>query len=74
MGAQRKRSLTKAISYRVIIIILDLTVVYLLTARLDIALGFMVISNLYTSVAYYIHERLWSRTDWGRTKPEPPKN
>ena len=31
----------------------------------------MIISNIYTSVAYYIHERLWSRTDWGKTNPTP---
>ena len=72
MKVQRKRSLTKAITYRIIIIILDVTVLYLLTARLDIALGFMIISNTYTSVAYYVHERLWNRTDWGKTKPKPP--
>lgn len=60
------RSLAKAISYRIIIIILDFTVVYLLTRRFDIAFGFMVISNVYTTIAYYVHERIWNKIKWGR--------
>jgi len=62
----RKRSLTKAITYRVAIVILDFTTIYLLTSRLEISLGFTIVSNIYTSVAYYLHERLWNKTDWGR--------
>ena len=62
------RSLVKASTYRVAIIILDFTSIYLLTGKTDVALGFMIVSNIYTSVAYYIHERLWNRTDWGRKK------
>jgi uncharacterized membrane protein len=60
------RSLVKAISYRILIIILDFSVIYLLTRRFDIAFGFMVISNVYTTVAYYIHERIWDKIKWGR--------
>ena len=62
------RSLVKAVTYRVAIVILDFTSIYLLTGKTDIALGFMIVSNIYTSVAYYLHERLWNRTDWGRKK------
>jgi len=60
------RSLVKAISYRIIVITLDFTVIYLLTRRYDVAFGFMVISNVYTAVAYYIHERIWNRIQWGK--------
>jgi len=62
------RSLTKAVTYRAVILVLDFTAVYLLTGRLKIALGFMLISNIYTSIAYYIHERIWNRTNWGKKK------
>jgi len=62
------RSLTKAITYRIVILILDFTAVYLLTGRVEIALGFMIVSNIYTTVAYYFHERIWNRTDWGKKK------
>jgi len=62
------RSLTKAITYRIAILILDFTSVYLLTGRVDVALGFMLISNIYTSIAYYFHERIWNRIKWGKKK------
>lgn len=63
-----KRSLTKAITYRLVILTLDFTAVYLFTRKYEIALGFMLISNFYTSIAYYVHERIWDRTNWGRKK------
>jgi len=62
------RSLTKAVTYRAVILILDFTAIYLLTGRPEIALGFMLISNIYTSIAYYAHERIWNRTNWGKKK------
>jgi uncharacterized membrane protein len=69
-----KRSLVKAITYRAVIIVLDFSVIYLLTRRVDVALGFMIISNIYTTVAYFIHERVWNKIQWGieRTKRNPP--
>jgi uncharacterized membrane protein len=63
-----RRSLVKAITYRLLIILLDITVIYSLTGRLDLALGFMIISNVYTSIAYYFHERIWNKIGWGKTK------
>ena len=68
MNEHWKRSLVKAISYRLIIIALDMTAIYLFTRRLDIALEFMIISNVYTSIAYYFHERIWNKIGWGKTK------
>jgi uncharacterized membrane protein len=69
-GTTTKRSLVKALTYRVLIVCLDFTVVYLLTKKTDVALGFMIISNIYTSVGYFLHERIWSRVRWGM---EPTK-
>ena len=60
-----KRSLVKAITYRSVIIVLDFSVIYLLTGKVDVALGFMVISNVYTTAACFIHERIWTKIKWG---------
>jgi len=49
--ASRKRSVVKAITYRGIIVVLDFMVIYLLTAKVATAAGFMIISNIYTTVA-----------------------
>ena len=59
------RSVVKAITYRVVIMLLDFTTIYLFTRTLKVALGFMLASNLYTTVGYFVHERLWARVKWG---------
>lgn len=69
--ASRKRSVIKALTYRVLIVCLDFTVIYLLTGKVAAAAGFMVISNLYTTVGYFLHERLWARIRWGLEAPAP---
>jgi len=61
----RKRSILKAITYRVFIVCLDFLAIYLFTHKVDVALGFMVVSNLYTTLGYFAHERLWTRIKWG---------
>lgn len=63
--ATRKRSVVKAISYRVIIVSLDFAVIYLLTGKTEVAVGFMIVSNIYTTVGYFLHERLWAHIMWG---------
>jgi uncharacterized membrane protein len=70
--ATRKRSLVKAVTYRVIIVCLDFLVVYILTKKTEVALGFMIISNIYTSVGYFVHERIWARIRWGIKTVEVP--
>jgi uncharacterized membrane protein len=61
----RKRSIVKALTYRVFIICLDFVVIYLLTGKAKVAAGFMIVSNIYTTVGYVLHERIWARVRWG---------
>lgn len=63
--ATRERSIVKAITYRVLIVCLDFLVIYLLTGKVLLAASFMIISNLYTTVGYFLHERVWSGIRWG---------
>jgi uncharacterized membrane protein len=65
-GTPVKRSLVKAITFRIIILTSDSVIIYLLTHRLDVTLGLMVFSNLASTTIYFIHERIWSRINWGR--------
>ena len=61
-----RRSILKTISYRVAILILDFAFIYLFTGQLKIALGFMIVSNIYTTLGYFIHERIWDKIKWGK--------
>ena len=60
------RSLVKAVSYRVVVLIADFVAVFFFTGRVEIALGFVLVSNLYTTALYLLHERFWDRVSWGR--------
>ncbi len=63
----RKRSIVKALTYRVCILCLDFIVVYVLTHKAEIAVGFMIVSNIYTTIGYIVHERVWANIRWGLT-------
>jgi len=63
-----RRSAVKAITYRILIMCLDFITIYLFTGAIRVALGFMVVSNIYTTIAYFLHERLWARVQWGIDK------
>lgn len=60
------RSIVKTISYRVVILILDFAAIYLFTGQIKVAVGFMIVSNIYTTVGYFLHERIWDRIKWGK--------
>jgi uncharacterized membrane protein len=60
------RSLVKTLSYRAFVLILDFSTIYLFTHKLSVAVGFTVVSNAYTTVAYLVHERVWDKVRWGR--------
>jgi uncharacterized membrane protein len=62
---EQRRSVVKAVTYRILIMILDFVTIYLLTGTIRVAIGFMIASNIYTSVAYWVHERIWARIKWG---------
>ena len=62
-----RRSVVKTISYRAVILILDFVTIYLFTGKMKVALGFMIVSNIYTTIGYFFHERIWDKIKWGKT-------
>ena len=60
------RSVAKTVSYRAVILILDFTSIYLFTGQVKVAVGFMIVSNVYTTIGYFFHERIWDKIKWGR--------
>ena len=70
-GASAKRSVVKALTYGVLLGCLDFVVLYLLTRKTAVALGFIVVSNIYTTICYFIYERIWVRITWGKIELEP---
>ena len=60
----QKRSLVKAVTYRILIMVMDFTTIYLFTGGVRVAIGFMLASSIYTSLAYIFHERIRARIGW----------
>jgi uncharacterized membrane protein len=52
---------------------LDFATIYLFTGALRMAVGFMIVSNIYTTAGYFLHERLWARIRWGIDEQIEPR-
>ncbi len=63
-----RRSLGKTISYRVSSSILTVLVVFIITGKYSISLAIGGIDAIVKIVWYYLHERLWNHTNWGKSK------
>jgi uncharacterized membrane protein len=70
-GASAKRSVVKALTYGLVLGCLDFVVLYLFTRKTAVALGFIVVSNIYTTICYFIYERIWVRITWGKIELPP---
>ncbi len=65
---KHSRSVTKAISYRLLSITVDSIVAYFITRDALLSLGIVIFVNSYSTVLYYLHERVWANIHWGRKK------
>jgi len=66
-----RRSIAKALSWRVLATLITTTLVYLLTGKGEFAATVGLADTLVKFVIYFAHERLWNRISFGREKPEP---
>lgn len=67
------RSLIKAITFRILIIIANGVIVFTYTHNYDITTTIMFLSSVSSTVLYLIHERLWNNIHWGKEEVEHKK-
>lgn len=60
------RSISKAVTYRTLILLSDSLIIYFITHRFDIALSVMFFSNFASTVLYFLHERAWNHIHIGK--------
>ena len=65
-----KRSISKAITFRIIATIITLIVVWAFTRNIAISAGVTITENLIKMIAYYFHERAWTNISWGIAKEQ----
>jgi uncharacterized membrane protein len=63
------RSITKAISWRTGGTIVTCLVAWIITRNFDLAARIGILDTLIKIGAFYFHERLWNRLDFGKRKP-----
>ena len=61
-----KRTIIKTITWRLIATLTTVVVIYLWIGDLSIALGSGLVANAFKTIFYYVHERMWNRSDFGR--------
>jgi uncharacterized membrane protein len=68
LSEKNSRSIAKAVSYRVFGSIVTFAIALLLTGDAVISSAVGVADLFAKSILFYLHERLWNKIDWGRTK------
>ena len=63
-----RRSLAKTLTYRIVTVLIDIAIIYPLTKRADVTISVVILTNVASSLLYFIHERTWNIVKWGRGK------
>ncbi len=63
-----KRSILKALTWRLLATVITTLVVYLFTKEVVLSLGIGFVDAAIKMFTYYGHERLWDRISFGRRK------
>jgi len=64
------RSLAKVISWRIIIMGQYFAIGYFTTGSIAFGLGLASVTTVVNSTLYFLHERAWNRSDWGKKLAE----
>jgi uncharacterized membrane protein len=64
----RRRSIIKALSWRVFATVITGTVAYVLTGKASFAMEIGLIDTAIKLVVYFAHERIWQRIEYGRVE------
>lgn len=60
------RSLSKTVTWRVLITISNFVIPFIVTGNLLISLSFLTLATLLNMVLYWAHERAWNYLQWGK--------
>ncbi len=65
----RRRSIAKALSWRVAATLITAAVTWIVTGRIDTAIEVGLLDTTVKLFAFYGHERLWVRLPYGHARP-----
>lgn len=67
---KQPRTISKVVSWRIIITISNFAIPFFTTGDYTKALAFMTIATFVNMGLYWVHERVWNRVIWGKTVEE----
>ncbi len=67
-GETHSRTIVKAISWRALATLTTMTIVFLFTRRVMLSLGVGLAEIIAKITFYYLHERVWDKVFWGKSK------
>lgn len=67
----KRRSLLKAISWRIFATTATTIIIFIFFGRLDLAIAAGIVESISKIFLYFIHERIWSNIKYGKKKIEP---
>ena len=65
----RSRSIAKALTWRGTAFFITMSVVWVVTRKIELAASIGLADTLIKLGAYYVHERSWLKVRFGRAKP-----
>lgn len=63
-----RRSIAKAVSYRLFASVLTCLIAWAMTGQLGVGLKIGLLDGVMKLLGYFLHERAWARIHWGRPK------
>ena len=66
MIVKKSRSLIKSFTWRVVALITTFISIYIVSGKLSVAWAGTFLTNGINFILYYLHERAWNKTSWGR--------
>ena len=67
-GEAHSRTIVKAISWRAFATLTTMAIVFLFTRRIMLSLGIGFAEIIAKITFYYLHERVWDKVSWGKSK------
>lgn len=61
-----RRTLVKSVLYRILMVLSDFGIVYLLSGEFEISISFAIINSLFNTLAYFGYDRIWDKIKWGK--------
>jgi len=59
------RTIYRSITWRIIALTTTISIIYIVTKNWNIALTAGLLTNLFKTIFFYIHERIWNKIKFG---------